>query len=569
VKLTHIEIQNVLGIRRAVVRLDKPICLFAGPNHHGKSSMAEAIRMALTGDATARGVHLKKDLSALVHDGCESGSAAVQFDRVTAYVVLPSGKTTPVAEYAMPPALPYVLDGQRFSTLAPNDRRSFLFGLMGIKITPEAVTQRLVAKGLVLDKIKRITPLLRGGFDAAHKEAKAKATEAKGAWRAITGETYGAVKAASWAAAVPAYDAAALEDALARLSASDAAIATANQTLGALQGDKQRYDAQRARLPALSEKAARLDRIKAKLVKDEADLAEWQAKVDSAGGKPPARPPAVLTCPCCDASLTQLPNGALQAYRGPEVDPDEDPAPEAEPGLNFGVHRASRDLMASAVTNGKRDLADAVAASADLKAIKALGEPPAQSEINTAAVGIEQLKTARQVYSAKVDAMRQAKAAAEAAAKRTTEAAAHHVDVVAWDKLGDALAPDGIPGEMLVEALEPINSRLQQSANDSEWLTVGINADMSITWGTRPYAMLAEAISFHSGVKLLVLDRFDLLDLQGRADLLAWLEVLVEQGEVDSALLFGTLKALPATLPACAQAEWIEGGVVGAMRAAA
>jgi hypothetical protein len=38
--------------------------------------------------------------------------------------------------------------------------------------------------------------------------------------------------------------------------------------------------------------------------------------------------------------------------------------------------------------------------------------------------------------------------------------------------------------------------------------------------------MLAEAISFQSGLRLLVLDRFDVLDAQGRSDLLAWLDVL-------------------------------------------
>ncbi|MDN6885454.1 recombinase RecF, partial [Variovorax sp. CAN2819] len=148
------------------------------------------------------------------------------------------------------------------------------------------------------------------------------------------------------------------------------------------------------------------------------------------------------------------------------------------------------------------------------------------------------------------------------------------------------LAPDGIPGQMLAEALEPINTRLQQSAVDAEWLRVGIDADMSITCmtpsgGARPYALLseserwrvdamvAEAISFQSGVKLLVLDRFDVLDAQGRGDLLAWLDVLAQNGEIETALLFGTLKALPSDLPATVAAEWINNGHVGQLKEAA
>ena len=38
---------------------------------------------------------------------------------------------------------------------------------------------------------------------------------------------------------------------------------------------------------------------------------------------------------------------------------------------------------------------------------------------------------------------------------------------------------------------------------------------------------------------------------------------------MDTCLLFGTLKALPADLPATMGAHWIEGGIVGKLKAAA
>ena len=56
-------------------------------------------------------------------------------------------------------------------------------------------------------------------------------------------------------------------------------------------------------------------------------------------------------------------------------------------------------------------------------------------------------------------------------------------------------------------------------------------------------AMIAEAISHLSGVKLLVLDRVDVLDMVGREDLLYWLDGLAEDGEIETALLFAALKA--------------------------
>ena len=74
--------------------------------------------------------------------------------------------------------------------------------------------------------------------------------------------------------------------------------------------------------------------------------------------------------------------------------------------------------------------------------------------------------------------------------------------------------------------------------------------------------MLAEAISYLSKTKLLVLDRFDVLDMKGREDLIAWLDILAQNSEVETALIFGTLKAPPTNLPATIKAHWLEKGVV-------
>lgn len=170
------------------------------------------------------------------------------------------------------------------------------------------------------------------------------------------------------------------------------------------------------------------------------------------------------------------------------------------------------------------------------------------------------------------------KAQIDTAQKKTADAAAHAADVAAWDGIGDALAPDGIPGEILAEALGPINERLAQSAADAAWPQAAIAPDMSITGAGREYrllseserwrvdAMLAEAVAHLSGARLLVLDRFDVLDPIGRSQLLGWLDVLADTGEIDTALVFGTLKALPTGLPSTIAAHWVENGVVGQLK---
>lgn len=598
-KLTHIEAQNILGIVAASVAISTPVTLFAGPNGQGKTSIAEAVRMALGGDIEARGVHLKKDLQALVHESAKSGSVEVTLDGgLTTFALVPSGKATPADVYTPHRALPFVLEPHRFAGLDANERRSMLFNLMGLRITPEEVIKRLEARGVDKTKALRVGPLMKAGFDAACTEAKRKATEAKGAWRAITGETYGAVKAETWAAPAPAHDAAAAKELATELQHADVALEQWQQAIGKAQAEEQRRAALRNKLPVLNEQAGKLERIQNKLAADESGLAEWEQRLQATAAEAGQGQRVGLVHELGSALAYCL--SRITVTAPVERDPAEDHAfdtleayerehgqigaagnPEAQAKLP--EVRKSRDLMASAVQNGKRDLEAAKKAQDEAKAIEEeLAEVFDAAGLAEARTQAEQLKATRAELVKKLDVIKAQKAAADAAEKKTTEAAAHHADVVAWDKIADALAPDGIPGDLLAEALTPFNERLTQSANDAEWLRVGINADMSITtMDGRPYkllsesekwradAMLAEAISHLSGLKLLVLDRFDVLDLKGRADLLAWLEILATEGELETALLFGTLKSIPAGLPACVSAHWIQAGELQQFKAAA
>jgi hypothetical protein len=231
-------------------------------------------------------------------------------------------------------------------------------------------------------------------------------------------------------------------------------------------------------------------------------------------------------------------------------------------------------LMQNAVANGKRDLAAADAAAVALRELEDSGmtDAPSDEEIAALAKRIAALKQSRTNQQAGIRMLEDAVRQAAQADEKTRRAAAIHKDVQQWEAIADALAPDGIPGEMLAEALGPINDRLSDSSSYSEWQQVVIHKDMRITYGQREYAllsesekwradaMIAEAVSFLSGVKLLVLDRLDVLDLKGREDLLYWLSLIAEYGEIDTALVFGTMKALPAKLPDLIGAHWIEGG---------
>ena len=609
-KITRISAQNYLGIRAADIALDRPVQLFAGRNGAGKSSLMEAVRHALTGE-TVR-VSLKKEYASLLNEGAESGLVEVVSDGGAYAVALPSGKGAASGETA----LPYLLDAQRFASLSPDERRAFLFGLMGLSSSGEAVKKRLADKGFDDARVALVMPLLRAGFEAACKEAQNRARDAKAAWKTVTGgETWGKDKAAGWRPAALPEGAdragARLENARAKLAEADSALATAQQALGAARSAARAREEQEEQRVQLEERAGRIERIRAKLAKDEAELADWQAKVAdakaAAGGVKKVRAAledAVLRGLAEVAAeflgIAEASTGIVVSDSGEILEWDQAllnrarahvaeyraqsgaaPAEDAQSASKLAEYEKARDLLKSAAANGRRDLAAAEAAEAQLAELdKAAAGGDAQN-FDELREDVQQKTEARDAWRADVAKYQALTEQAERQEKVVADAGRHHADVLAWLEIADALSPDGIPGEMLAEALGPMNARLGASAVAAGWSIPQITADMEITGDGRPYAllsesekwradaMIAEAVSYLSGLRLLVLDRFDVLDLTGRADALEWLDALTEADEIDTALVFGTLKALPGGLPDSMQAHWIDGGVVGQMREAA
>lgn len=588
-RITSITVENFLGVRGAAIACDTAVTLVAGPNAAGKSSTRDAVALALTNNLGR--VSTKKESGQLVHADQAAGYVEVTNADGDQWgvTITAAGKVSPTNKAEPDPIFPYVLDAQRFALLDDTDRRKFLFGLMGVKLAPAEIKSRLLDRlypkgcsGAEMIRVDRIVPLLRGGFAPAAEEAKSKATAAKGAWRAITGETYGAVKAIDWKASALAFDAAALAHAQAVVAAVDTKLAAAQRQLGALQAEKKAHDDQQAKVAGLTETAGKLARAKTALQRAETELATWEATLadlkQRAGGG--IRVGLVHDLYNALAAISGMVPGdvpqydevmcALDAYEIEHGKPDAAGDPEASAKIPAAEH--SCGLYRTAIANGKRDQAAAERAAEDLKTIAASTWTAAPLTLANDQLVAAQLE--KQAAFDKLDALRTAKVAANSAAKKTTDAASHHADVAAWDAIGDALSPDGIPAQLLAEAIQPMNARLEQSAADAEWLQVAIGDDMRVTSAGRPYALLsesekwradamvAEAIAHLSGAKLLVLDRMDVLDPAGRADLFAWLDVLATNGEIDSAIVFGTLKALPAELPATVSGHWIENGVV-------
>lgn len=577
-KITQINVQNFQGLRSASMTLPASVALVTGMNGAGKSSLRDAIAMAISGKPTR--VTKKKDFSDLVTEGSKTGSIQLAFaDGRRSEVLLPEGKTNffgsdkfESVEKARA-AMAYVLDPALFAMAEEDDRRQLLFTLTGCGASADEVQKRLAARGADHDKVEAVLPLLRVGFPAAEKDAKTRATEAKGAWRAVTGETYGDKKAASWKAEKPVVEEGTILHAENDLDAIDGDIAATQQRLGELQATFKAQQGRANQIATLEEQANRLERIQQKLAADKAELAEWEAKVADTQAKSSGQQvEAHHECPHCQG-LLQIKGQGLAA----KLVPYEMPASSSDEGLAAYLpsYTQARDLCARAVENGKRDLAAAQRADAQLKALEeGAGALVAEADIHAAAQKVDALKSRRKQVAADLETVRSQVRAATEADKKTAAATCHHADVQAWSLIADALAPDGIPGEILADALRPVNDLLFEYAKLAEWARVQLSSDMDITADGRLYGLLSESerwradcllalvVAKLSGLKLVVLDRFDVLDLPGRSDLIALLDELAYAGDLDSAVVCGTLKQAPANLPETMQAFWVEGGEV-------
>lgn len=587
-KITRIQADNLLGIQHVDVTTNTAVTLFCGRNGSGKSSIQEAVRMAICQDQV-RDVTVKKEYSKLLHGDAKAGGAVVTIDND------PDSSfafNMPKGEFMGPEItdpMRVALNGQRFAMMKPDERRTFLFGLTKLRATGKATRERMLSKKWACDEKKTdaVLPMLNTGFPSACTYAKEKATESKGAWRALTGATYGPVAAPNWEAPMPEVPEGDVEKLAADVAGLDKNIAKMNESLGAIKGAARAATETASRRANLAEAAGKVDNLRDLIERNKADIADYEPKVvalrERAAGSGKltmadelAHFLASLPIPTLGKEWEESANVILRRYEAAggdygvaagKVDHEAKAAlPDQEKGLAVLKNRAGdlqRQLDSATQAKGQFDAlapdGEAVDASAEVAEVEGM---LATAKANRLAMENKRLDIVT------------ATAARTAAEGKTKAALAHHDDVMAWLKVADALAPDGIPAEMLLDALQPVNAALEQAAVDTDWAQVVISPDMSITAKGRPYqmlsesekwrtdAMIAQVVSEISGLRILMLDRFDVLDMPGRVQCLEWVDTLALSDVVDTVLLFGTLKAPPAGLADTIAVHWVEDGLI-------
>lgn len=542
-RISHLTVSNFLGLPRFDEKLAERFLFVAGPNGAGKSSLHDAIRFCLLGELPRGAAAGKRD--ALITDGAARGFVELTVDGFQIRRNIGSGKAEGDA-LEIPDALGLCLDAPRFAHMPENDRRKLLFQLAGVKINRETVDAELGAAGLEPLYREEVLPLLRSGFPAACDYARDKAKEARGEWKGVTGEAYGRVKAATWAADAPTE------------IPSDEALAV----------QRERVQETEARLQAQLEAKGRVDAAptpsKLASLRAAANAIEERGLAVTAAEKAHTDALEVLQgltlrsaaesghlptadCPACNTKL-QI-RGTVLAI-----------APEDVPRTTKTRHDRDR-ADAQAAAQAAKDALDAARAAANeaFAAGLALEQLKPASDADHAAVAeLEQTRHDLDLYRSTLRVMEDDQARAVKAKDRTERAMAAHERAAQWELAEAQLGPDGIPAVLLARALDPVNAALAAEAAEAGFKIAAIQPDLTLTYGGRPYwlcseseqwrasALFALVVAQLSGVKVLALDRFDCLQTDARGEVVSWLLGLVENDLLDFVLVTATLAKAPA-----------------------
>ncbi|HFD86898.1 MAG TPA: hypothetical protein ENJ35_04385 [Gammaproteobacteria bacterium] len=582
-KIENITADNFLRLNLFdVTMVDATVHLFAGANEAGKSSVQEAIRFALSGETIRLGPKpLKRDYALMVRDGAKNGSVRIQIDGTSITRDIKTGKLqdSDAESNILPPFLPYLLDAQKFAHEKSEVRRSALIRLTDTKVGGQDIARRMKAKGVSESCIEKVLPMLRSGFTATHKEAQTRASDARQQWVGLTGNArYGSSIAADWKPKVPDdYDPGALLALEQELEALQKKISAGNVESGRRAAALDDARNLRAKQEETSEfDQEKLDALEAKIGEYRKDLQASKDEYESVSAQlASSTEKCPVTCMHCGeqmrVSFVSEPGKGIVAQVTEYV-----PLPEDE----YSALMARVDALSRNRRNCSEALEIAMnefhAMSELSKAAQGGTEPMTQERIKELADAVADidgqvsvlLEEQAEKYPKVMD-LRAAAVRVKDAVDIEKRAQELHRSVGEWEKCVEALAPDGIPAEILSDTLKPVNDRLRETCLATGWPQITIDPTMQVLADGRRYGLLSEsarwradaaiadAISHLSGLQLLILDRVDVLDLQNRAALMTWINGI--KGEYSTILLFATLKKLP-KLPEGMAGHWLVNG---------
>lgn len=566
-----VAIKNFKGLRAAEFSC-APIALLSSINAQGKSSTAQAIAAALTGNAIEDDFEVKKsEITALIHDGAKTATVLITGEKGRSMMSYPEGRLVTDGEapwasvYAA--GLKSIADPKetllkdRPKALAPyikaDPSREDLVRELGDEFTEETVESCWAA-------------ITRDGWDKTHEKAQERRTQARAAWEQITAESFGSAKVKTWRPnGWP--DEMFAEIAIEQLEAK---VAEARTSLESAIGNQAVDSAEVDRLHAIADDH---EKRTVTVADEQATLKkltdDMEALIEESARMPlPVLPPEKrgMPCPHCQALVSlQSDRGVMSLIKTP-------PVQEIDEKENKKRRLAKADMdgrLANAndkISTQRKILATAVARLEEAVGAQAQLELGAGSGDRVSADVVERARTA--VVTAEAD-LRMAKQYAGATeAGERWQANDRFVTVL-------SAGPEGLRTKKMVEAVEAFNrEHLAPLYKAAGWGPVSITEDFRITVvgpkGLRVYSLAADsdqmrarvvlqvAMARIDGSAMVVIDRAEALDSDNKKALVN----LLLEAEMPAVICMVAGK--PETVPdlanpkaKCGVTLWIEDGV--------
>jgi hypothetical protein len=544
-----VTVSNFRGCARAQLEC-APIALLAGANAAGKSSVAQAVAAALSGNALPVAGVRSNAAGALVRSGAATGTVEISSDDGTCYLDWPEMRRRVTGK--PPEASEYATGLQTVATMAPKDRLRVLAEYLHADPTREDLATALAEAGLDGTRaLETLWPTIeQQGWDGAVALRRERGAQLKGMWRQVTGANYGSRVAASWRPDLAELNKEELEHELRDAKTARDRALTAEAVSAA----------ERRRVEELAELCdARHDALARAKARVEEYAAAYRQAQEARAAVPPAERDSTVPCPYCGepivinkASLVEM---RLERATGAAVDDVE----------------LRKRRMAIAEADGKLSRA-----AGDLT--------QARKEVAMAETAVQDSVEARDRLAAWPRAV-EAEIGREAAEARLVDAEKRLVEFTTKEEADrlhaliegneiviELLAADGLRAKKLARVLDVFNATLADLADSANWPAVRLDAAGHITLGDMPYgllssseqyrvrAVLAVAMAQIDGSQLVIFDGADILDAPSRSGLFALLETVNLPALVCMTLPRNRVPDLAAS--EAGASYWLAGGVV-------
>lgn len=509
-------VNNYRGIKSAELDVDN-VAFVAGRNFHGKSSLAQACGLVLTGE-TMPGKLAKKYVERIIHGFGSNGKTAlvsVTNGQGNARIEYPAATFSSVGKN--PQASRIAVGFDTVTGFSEKERAGFLSKLLGTAPSKADLLSAVKDANLKADEYENLWLMVeRDGWDETHQKTAKMATEQKGIWKHITGgETYGSQKAESW---YPAN----WHEIIGSETRNVEGIKAAIEALETERTTSIRREAvDETRLAELKKIAGDLDNARKGYDEKADDALKLSEKLDALRKTPAPKVPHasdLQACPKCKTILTVDAKGKIiQASDKTPLKADVEAAKAALNKYNGDIEQAETECREAARL---RDITESYVNECE-KAKLELDRIEADAAKGKPERTADEIQAEIDTLNARVKAI-----------TAHTEAYAIHRKVQHYEIIADALAPDGVRKIALEHGLDKLNTALAAHCAMAGWNPVRIDTDLTIWFGNVPYEFCSEseqyrvdatirlAIAIFDGSDIAIFDRADLLDSPGRNGLM-------------------------------------------------